>query len=292
MSEHIALEVVDGVAIVTLNKPEKKNAIDTDMVRVFAEVLDVVDGDDAVGAVVVTGAGSAFCAGADVSGGKIAQPPQSADAIPRDSSALVSLRLFRMRKPVVAAVNGAAVGFGATVILPMDFRVVSAKARIGYPFVLRGVTPDAASSWFLPRVVGLPTALDWMMTGRLFDAEEALASGLATEVVSAEDVLTRAVERARHLMATASPLSIALTRQLLWGMLGAPHPMDAHRVESAALQHTKASADSVEGIAAFLEKRAPVWPDRLSDRMPDWYPWASEPPYTSVMAAKPSESGQ
>lgn len=279
MAGSIAVTSADAVAVVTLNRPERRNAVDSAMLGELWDVLDQVDKDNDVRAVVLTGAGDAFCAGADISSGRFGTPPAN-DHIPRDSAGVVTLRMYRMIKPIVAAVNGTAVGFGASVILPADFRVIATDARIGFPFARRGITPDGASSWFLPRLVGVSTAMDWMLSGRLFGAAEARDRGLATEVVERDNVLARSIELAQELAAEAAPAAAALTRHLLWNMTGAHHPGVAHQIESAALAYARGGIEATEGVAAFLERRTPSWPGELSDRLPSWFPWSEEAEYT------------
>jgi enoyl-CoA hydratase/carnithine racemase len=242
---------------------------------------------------VVTGAGRTFCAGFELSKGSEAFDPRTmdtekqgadsrfaADGLPdyssssnRDIGGLLTLRIFRCLKPVIAAVNGPAVGIGATLQLPMDFRLASETARFGFVFSRRGVVPEAASSWFLPRIVSPSKALEWCFTGRLIDAKEALAGGLVRSVHPAGEVLSAAYELAREIADNAAPVSIALTRQMIWRGLGQAHPMQAHRIESRLLVDRGMSNDTREGVASFLEKRSPVYPDRVSLNMPPSFPW-------------------
>jgi enoyl-CoA hydratase/carnithine racemase len=281
--------VDDGVATITLNRPDKLNAFTTTMRDELLAAFDRTDADDAVRVVIVTGAGRAFCAGADLSaGGKTfdhaarhdpAREALRINGVYRDGGGLVSLRIFRSLKPVIGAINGAAVGVGVTMQLPMDIRLASTDARFGFVFARRGITPEAASSWFLSRVVGLQTALEWCYTGRVFAADEAQARGLVRSLHAPADLLPAARALAREMADNTAPVSVALTRQMLWRMSGAEHPMAAHRVDSRAIQSRGQSADAREGIGAFLDKRAPNYPDRVSTDMPDFFPWWDEPPF-------------
>ena len=285
----LQLSVADGVATVTLNRPDKLNAFTAQMRDDLIAAFDRTDADDAVRAVIVTGAGRAFCAGADLSsGGKTfdyadrkdpAREEVKVGDVYRDGGGLVTLRIYRSLKPVIAAVNGPAVGIGMTMQLPMDIRLASSTARLGFVFARRGITPEAASSWFLPRLVGLQTALEWCMTGRVFGADEALARGLVRSVHAPDELLPAAQALAREIADHSAPVSVALTRQMLWRMAGAQHPMDAHRIDSRAIQSRGRSGDAREGVGSFLEKRAAVWPDRVSADLPDFFDWRGEPPF-------------
>lgn len=285
----LSYALADGIATVTLNRPEKLNAFTPLMRDELIAVFDETDRDDAVRAVIVTGAGRAFCAGADLSqGGKTfdyadrqvpAREETKVGDVYRDGGGLTTLRIFRSLKPVIGAINGAAVGIGMTMQLPMDFRLASTEARFGFVFARRGITPEAASSWFLPRLVGLQTALEWCMTGRIFGAPEALARGLVRSVHEPQDLMPAARALAREIADHSAPVSVALTRQMLWRMAGAEHPMHAHRMDSRAIQSRGRSGDAREGVGSFLEKRSPVWPDQVSRDMPDFFAWGSEPPF-------------
>jgi len=285
--ETLKFAVAEGIATVTLARPDKLNAFTPRMRDELVAVFDETDADDAVRAVVVTGEGRAFCAGADLSTGgntfdRAARNDPALEAyrvgdIYRDGGGIVTLRIYRSLKPVIGAINGPAVGIGVTMQLPMDIRLASTEARFGFVFARRGITPEAASSWFLPRLVGMQTALEWCLTGRVFGADEALARGLVRSVHAPADLLPAAHALAREIAASTAPVSVALTRQMLWRMAGAEHPMAAHRVDSRAIQSRGRSADVREGVGAFLEKRAAVFPDRVSDGMPDFYPWWHEP---------------
>ena len=281
--------VDDGIATVTLNRPDKLNAFTARMRDELIAVFDETDADDAVRAVIVTGAGRAFCAGADLSSGgqtfdyaarkEAARDENLVGGVYRDGGGMATLRMFKSLKPVIGAINGAAVGIGMTMQLPMDIRLASTDARFGFVFARRGITPEAASSWFLPRLVGMQTALEWCFTGRVFGADEALARGLVRSVHAPADLLPAARALAREIADNTAPVSIALTRQMLWHMAGAEHPMQAHRVDSRAIQARGRSADAKEGVGSFLDKRAPVYPDRVSTDMPDFFPWWDEPAF-------------
>jgi enoyl-CoA hydratase/carnithine racemase len=287
--ETLLYEVGDGLATVTLNRPEQLNTFTAQMRDELIAAVDRSDADDGVRALIVTGAGRAFCAGADLSsGGKTFDYAQRQDArreslkhgsVYRDGGGQVSLRLFRSLKPVIGAINGAAVGIGATMLLPMDIRLASTGAKFGFVFARRGITPEAASSWFLPRLVGLQTALEWCISGRVFGADEAHARGLVRALHEPADLLPAARALALEMTQHSAPVSVAMTRQLLWRMAGAEHPMLAHRLDSRAIQSRGQARDVREGIGAFLDKRQPQWPDRVSQDMPDFFDWRSEPPF-------------
>jgi enoyl-CoA hydratase/carnithine racemase len=262
------------VLTITLDRPERLNAFTETMMAELLEAFDRADADDEVRAVVVTGAGRAFCAGADLGeGGGTFDFGDHAQRAPggvwRDGGGQVSLRIFESAKPVIAAINGPAVGVGITMTLPMDVRLVAGDAKLGFVFVRRGVVPEACSSWFLPRLVGIQQAMEWVATGRLFGAEEALRAGLVRSVHPAGDVLGEAHRLAREIAEHAAPVSVALGRRMLWTMLGAGHPMDAHRADSRAMFARGRSADAREGVTSFLEKRPPVFTDRVSDGLPE-----------------------
>jgi enoyl-CoA hydratase/carnithine racemase len=283
----ILYEVSDGIATLTLNRPEKMNAFTVTMMREMCAAFDLADADDNVRAVIVTGAGDrAFCAGADLTpdgGGQVfadAAPVESlSDERVRDSGGRLTLRIFQCKKPVIGAINGAAVGIGVTMQLAMDMRLASDKARFGFVFARRGIVPEAASSWFLPRLVGMQQALEWCMTGRVFGADEALAGGLVRSVHAPQDLLPAAYALAREIADNTAPVSIALTRAMLWRLSAADHPMAAHNIDSKAIYRRSRSGDAKEGIASFLEKRDPVYPDKVSTDIPDFFPWWDEPDY-------------
>lgn len=289
--EHaVDLTIEDGIATVTLDRPDRLNAYNPTMRTQLIEAFDRTDADDSVRVVVVTGRGRAFCAGADLSQGASTFNSDTADergprwqhgvieGVPRDGGGTVSLRIARSLKPVIAAVNGPAVGIGATLQLPMDIRIAAASARFGFVFARRGLVPEAASSWFLPRVVGISTAMEWVATGRLIDAQEALAGGLVSRVVPDEDLLPMAYAIAREIADNTSPVAVAASRQMLWQMLGESSPWDAHRVDSQAIHHLGAGADVAEGVSAFLDKRSPSFPMTVSRDYPDFVPvWPATP---------------
>ncbi len=278
----IRVERRETTAIVTLNRPHKLNAITQDTVAELVAALDEVDADDDVRALIVTGEGRAFCAGADISGGfevPKTGDPATGEGIQPDPGGRVTLRLFRMQKPVIAAINGPAIGFGSSVLLPMDFRVASTAARFAFPFTKRAIVPESCSSWFLPRVVGIATALDWMMSGRTFPVDEAKKAGLVQEVVAPETLMTRAMEIATRFTEGTSPASVGLVRRLLWAMLGEAHPMTAHSLESRGLVAAYRAADYDEGFRSFLEKRAPRFVSRPHQDLAYAEQWLPEPPF-------------
>jgi len=283
--ETLLYDVEDGIATITLNRPDRLNAFTNQMMHDLIGAFDATDGDDAVKVVIVTGAGRGFCAGADLSGGagtfERANRTAGDDeqAVPRDGGGRVSLRIFDSLKPVIAAVNGPAVGVGVTMQLPMDIRIASTEARFGFVFARRGIAPEACSSWFLPRLVGISTALEWCYSGRVFPATEAKERGLVRSVHQPEDLLPAARAIAREIIDNTAPVSVALSRQLMWRGLVADHPMDAHRADSRAIMSRGASKDSREGVGAFLEKRAPQYPDQVSTDLPDLWPDWSPPEF-------------
>jgi enoyl-CoA hydratase/carnithine racemase len=279
--EALRYDVADGVGTVTLNRPDKLNALDTVMLEELLAVLEQADADDGVRALIVTGAGRAFCAGADLSGGgktfdRVARGRGEAPGAHRDGGGRVTLRIFDMKKPLIAAINGPAVGFGITMTLPMDIRLASTAARIGFVFSRRGVVPEAASTWFLPRLVGPSQAAEWVYTGRVFSAEEAQQGRLVSRVVPPDRLLPVARELALEIAQNTSAISVALARQMMWRLLGADHPMEAHRLDSRCMDWTGHSADAHEGVTAFLEKRPARFTLRPSADMPPFYPWWRE----------------
>ena len=288
--ETIRYEIAENILTITLNRPEKLNAFTLKMMNELIAAFDRADSDDEVRAIIVTGAGRGFCAGADLSAGgatfdRVAlgdrsTPPIGADGAPdlsdeaaRDGGGRVSLKIFSCLKPVIAAVNGPAVGVGATMQLPMDIRIASSDARFGFVFTRRGIVPEACSSWFLPRIVGISKALEWTLSGRVFSAEEAFAGRLVSAVYPPAELMPAARARAREIAENAAPVSVALARQMMWRMLGADDPMEAHKVDSRGIFMRGASADVHEGVTAFLEKRAPRFTDRVSRDMPKYFPW-------------------
>ena len=278
--ETITYEVADRVLTITLNRPKRLNAFTAQMGRDLIDAFDASDADDDVRAVIVTGAQPAFCAGADLGGGGETfdwRDVQTEDAVPRDTGGVVSLRIFASLKPVIAAINGPAVGVGITMTLPMDIRIAATDAKIGFVFARRGIVPEACSSWFLPRIVGISQAMEWVATGRLFEAKEALDGGLVRSTHRSHKLLDVARELAAEIADNAAPVSVALGRRLLWDMLGAPHPMDAHRADSRAMFSRGQSADAREGVTSFLEKRPAQFTDRVSDGLPDIFPGREEP---------------
>jgi len=292
--EHIKYEVADRILTITLNRPDKLNAFTAIMQRELIDAFDRSDEDDNIRAVIVTGEGRAFCAGADLSAGAdtFGSALQSApikrtadgkvdysDPNLRDGGGQVSLRIFRSLKPVIAAVNGPAVGVGATMQLPMDIRIASENARIGFVFSQRGIIPEACSSWFLPRIVGISQALEWCYSGRVFPAQEALAGGLVSRVVPPDQLLPTARALAAEFAAKTAPVSVALTRQMLWRMLGADDPMEAHKIDSRGIFSRGRSEDVKEGVVAFLEKRPALFKDKVSTDMPDYFPWWQDREY-------------
>ena len=293
--ETLLTDLADNIFTITINRPDKLNALNLTMIREFIDAFDQADADDAARAIIVTGAGRAFCAGADLSTGartfdREARPdrppvPNGPDGKPdlghdsaRDGGGRMTLRMFDCKKPVIAAVNGAAVGIGVTMLLPMDARIASSEARFGFVFSQRGIVPEAASSWFLPRLVGIAQALDWCFSGRVFGAEEALAGRLVSRVVAPEELIPAARALAKSYIDATAPVSIALIRQMMWRMLGAGHPMEAHRIDSKAMFHRGRSADVREGIASFLEKRAARFSGTVSRDLPE-LPYGEEPNY-------------
>ncbi|RIJ14520.1 enoyl-CoA hydratase [Henriciella mobilis] len=289
--EQIKLEKENGIAVLTLYRPDKMNAFTGKMMQEMIAAFDETDKDDDVKVVIVTGSGErAFCAGADLSeGAKTFDYDARASSgeagrtdktdIQRDGGGRVTLRIFESLKPVIGAINGAAVGIGVTMQLPMDIRIASDNARFGFVFNSRGINPEAASSWFLPRLVGISKALEWCYTGRVFPASEALAGGLVSEVVPQPDLMKRAKELATEIATKTAPVSNALTRHMMWRMLGASHPMEAHIVDSAAIYERGQSPDAKEGVMSFLEKRAAEYTVPVSSGMPTFFPWWEDPSF-------------
>jgi enoyl-CoA hydratase/carnithine racemase len=278
--EQIRYEVEESILTITLNRPEKLNAFTHTMLEELLDALDRADGDDAVRAIIFTGSGRGFCAGADLSAGSRSfdadARPDRPSGLNRDGGGRLTLRLYECNKPLIAAVNGAAVGVGATMQLPMDIRIASDQARFGFVFARRGIVPEACSSWFLPRIVGISRALEWSYSGRVFPASEALAGGLVSEVVAADGLLARAREIAAEIATQTSPLSVTLIRHMMWRMLSADHPMEAHKLDSRGVYHLGRGADAREGVDSFLEKRPPHFTGRVSSDLPEYFPWWDE----------------
>jgi enoyl-CoA hydratase/carnithine racemase len=292
--ETIRYEVAERILTITLNRPDKLNAFNAMMQQEIIEAFDAADKDDDIRAIIVTGAGRAFCAGADLSSGAdtfdrdARQGPVKrlangkvdySDQAVRDGGGQVTLRIFKCLKPVIAAVNGPAVGIGATMQLAMDIRIASEAARFGFVFSQRGIVPEAASSWFLPRIVGISQALEWCYTGRVFPAQEALAGRLVSKVVPSDELLPVARALAREIAEKTAPVSIALIRQMMWRMTGADDPMEAHKVDSRGIYARGRSGDVKEGVVSFLEKRPAQFKDKVSTDMPDYFPWWEEREY-------------
>jgi enoyl-CoA hydratase/carnithine racemase len=284
----IAVDIADRVMTITLDRPDRLNAFTVAMQRELCAAFDQADSDPDVRVVVVTGRGRGFCAGADLGGGDATFDVDAASEAAgssgprrphRDEGGLVTLRIFQCTKPVIAAINGPAVGVGATMTLPMDLRLASDSAKFGFVFARRGLVPEAASSWFLPRVVGINTALEWTFTGRVFPAAEALERGLVRSVHAPDDLLPAAYEIAGEIAASTSAVSVSMTRQMLWRMLGEPSPMSAHIVDSNAIYHLGRSADVREGVMSFLEKRPPAFTDQVPADLPQPWPFWDEPEF-------------
>ena len=276
----IAYDVADGVATITLDRPDRLNAFTVSMQQELCAAVDEVDADPEVRAVVLTGRGRGFCAGADLAGDPTATPPVlEPDGRRRDEGGLVALRFFSCTKPMIGAINGAAVGIGVTMTQPLDVRVASTESKFGFVFARRGLVPEAASSWFLPRVVGISRAMEWCATGRIFGPDEALAGGLVRSVHEPDELLPAAYALAAEIAGSTSAVSVSLTRALLWRGLGATHPMDAHRADSGLLQSLWSSGDVREGISSFLEKRPAAFPDRVPADLPPSYPWWTDPAF-------------
>jgi enoyl-CoA hydratase/carnithine racemase len=283
--EEIIYEVSEQIATITLNRPDKLNSFTNRMLKEIIAAFDESDADDNVRAVIITGSGRAFCAGADLSGGgetfaKGGSDVKAKTGVMRDGGGLVSLRIFESKKPVIGAINGAAVGVGVTMTLPMDIRLASTASKFGFVFAKRGIVPEAASSWFLPRIVGISQATEWCFTGRMISADEAKEARLVRSVHAPEDLLPAARDIAREIAENTAPVSVALSRQMLWRMLGADHPMQAHRVDSRAINSRGASDDAREGVMSFLEKRPANFPVKVSDGLPEVFPDWQDPQFS------------
>lgn len=287
--ETIKLDIADGVATLTLNRPERMNAFTPQMATDMIAAFDETDANDRVRVVIVTGEGRAFCAGADLGGGgatfdykkRSVERGEAAFAaeLQRDGGGTVGIRIYESLKPVIAAINGAAVGVGATMTLPMDVRLAVEGAKMGFVFARRGIVPETLSSYFLPRLVGIQTAMEWTLTGRVFTSEEAHARGLVRSLHKPEDLLPAAHALAREIADNTAPVSVALARRMMLDMLDAEHPMEAHRLESRLMVSRGRAGDAKEGVTSFLEKRAPVYPDKVSHDMPQPFPWRPTPPF-------------
>ncbi len=283
----IIVEKSEGVATITLNRPEKMNAYTRTMGAEIMAAMDDIDADDSVRAVIFTGSGDrAFCAGADLTpegGGQVFSSGDTVDDLSdervRDGGGLLTLRLFESKKPLISACNGVAVGIGVTMQLAMDIRLASDTARYGFVFARRGIVPEAASSWFLPRIVGISQALEWCYSGRVFDASEAKDGGLVRSIHAGSDLMKEARALATEIAQNTSAISVAMTRAMMWRLMNADHPMEAHKIDSRAIYTLSRGKDAQEGIASFLEKRAPEYPGKVSEDMPDFYPWWDERDY-------------
>ena len=292
--ETLRYEIEDQVLLLTMNRPERLNAFNSQMQREFLEALDHADTDDEIRVVIVTGEGRGFCAGADLSKGaetfdydnqaEEAKADRASNegrqersnARLSDGGALHSLRIYEFNKPIIAAINGPAVGVGVTLTLPMDIRIASTQARIGFVFSRRGIVPEACSSYFLPRVVGVSKALEWAYSGKVFDADEALRGGLVRSVHEPEDLLPTARAIASEIAENTSAISVTMIRHMMWRMLGADHPMEAHKVDSRGIFHLGRGADAREGVVSFLEKRPADFTMKISEDLPEFFPWWDE----------------
>jgi len=280
--EQILYEKDGPILTITLNRPDKLNAFTGQMMKEIIEAMDAADTDDEVRAIIFTGAGRGFCAGADLSAGKDTfnnDAPGKQSGLQRDGGGLLTLRLFESKKPLISACNGPAVGVGATMQCAMDIRLASEKARYGFVFSRRAIVPEACSSWFLPRIVGIQTALEWTFSGRVFEASEALDRGFVRSVHAEEELLPAAKALAMEFSEMTSAVSVTLIRHMLWKMLGADHPMEAHKIDSRGVYHRGRSADAFEGVESFLQKRAPSFPGKVSKDLPEFFPWWDEPTF-------------
>ena len=280
----ILYDVEDGILTITLNRPDALNSFTNDMMLEMIDACDRADADDSVRAIIVTGAGRGFCAGADLSRGGATfdsskRDDRKKDGVNRDGGGRLTLRLYELTKPIIAAVNGAAVGVGVTMTLAMDIRIASTAAKFGFVFARRGIVPEACSSYFLPRVVGISKALEWCYSGRVFPAQEALDGGLLRSLHEPEDLLSAARAIAEDIRDNTAPVSVALPRHMMWKMLGADHPMEAHKIDSRGIHYRGKSEDSKEGVMAFLEKRDAQFPNTVSSDLPEFYPWWDEPEF-------------
>lgn len=280
--EQILYEKDGPILTITLNRPDKLNAFTGQMMQEIIKAMDAADADDEVRAIIFTGAGRGFCAGADLSAGKDTfnnDAPGKQSGLQRDGGGLLTLRLFESKKPLISACNGPAVGVGATMQCAMDIRLASEKARYGFVFSRRAIVPEACSSWFLPRIVGIQTALEWTFSGRVFEASEALDRGFVRSVHAEDELLPAAKALAMEFSEMTSAVSVTLIRHMLWKMLGANHPMEAHKIDSRGVYHRGRSADAFEGVESFLQKRAPSFPGKVSKDLPEFFPWWDEPTF-------------
>jgi enoyl-CoA hydratase/carnithine racemase len=276
MYETIKVDVSNQIMTIVLNRPERLNAFTTQMLEELLQALDQADLDDHVRVVILTGAGRAFCAGADLQKGGDSFAKEGKMEDYRDFAGILTLRMYDLKKPLIAAINGPAVGVGITMTMPADYRIASQGAKMGFVFTRRGIAPEGCSGWFLPRIVGINRALDWVISGRIFYAEEALESGLVSQVVPPDELLATAKKIASEIAENTSATSVALTKQLMWRMLEADHPIESHRIESKMIHWTGRQPDSREGVESFFEKRKPVFKMKVSSDMPDFYPWWKE----------------
>jgi len=285
--ETIKYEVKDSILTITLNRPDRLNAFTGQMMNDLISAFDSASQDDEVRVVIVTGEGRGFCAGADLGAGEATfnrdENPRTKKTDDeenlewlRDGGGRTTLAIYDCSKPIIAAINGPAVGVGVTMTLPMDIRLASDEAKFGFVFARRGLVPEAASSWFLPRIVGISKSLEWTFSGKVFNAEEALDGGLIRSIHSKDSLMDEAKKIANEIIENTSPVSVSMTRQMLWKMLGADHPMEAHKVDSRAIYELGKGEDTKEGVNSFLEKRSPKFPSKVSKDMPDFYPWWDE----------------
>ncbi|WP_340371452.1 crotonase/enoyl-CoA hydratase family protein [Peribacillus sp. FSL E2-0218] len=277
----ITSEIIDHVMIVTLNRPERMNAFNEKMCAEMILAFDEADANDDVRAVIVTGSGASYCAGMDLEKGAETFMDHTPLVEYRDAGGVLALRIFELKKPIIAAINGAAVGVGITMTLPMDIRIASTEAKMGFVFARRGITMEACSGWFLPRLVGMGKASEWIYTGRMISANEAYEGRLVNKIVGPDELMAAAMEIASDIAQNTSSVSVTLSRQLMWTMLGANHPVESHKIESKMLHWTGKQADAQEGIEAFLEKRSADFKMKSSTDMPPFYPWSTDRTYES-----------
>ena len=278
--EQIETKIEDKALIISLSRPEKLNAFTEIMMREIIDAVNLAEENNNIRAIIFTGKGEKYCAGADLSTGEDSfnwtDKKKEAKDIVRDAGGVLTLRLFKSTKPIIGAINGDAVGIGATMLLPMDVRIASDNARFGFVFAKRGIVPEAASSWFLPRLIGIDNALKLCYSANVIDAKTAKEINLISEITSQENLISRALQISDEFTKETSSISIALTRQMLWRMMGADHPMEAHKIDSRAVYALGKSGEAVEGIKSFFEKRPPEFPGKITEDMPDFYPWWDE----------------